>query len=686
MRGFLFFYRMKILANFKLNWAIQPLSRFLVVYFIGLLVSYYLLINFWILLASILCVLGKLLFLLQFRINRRAKFTGFSVFSIILLTGALHGLSYHSSKETLGNDLIFDKQFYFIRINSEPILKDSSISFYASYFQVDSSCKKFQGVDIQVKTTIYSTSDSFRIGEFLLVHAKLSDPQKAQLPGEFNYQDYLKRIGIEAITSFQSSAYLKLGVSDFSIKQHFIQTRNRLIKSLAENGLRNDELAIASALLLGARSDISEELNDAYSQSGITHILAVSGMHVGLVFTAISFLLKRIRNKYVVCFLSVGFLWSYACLTGLSASVTRAAWMFSFIALGNLFRSGHQKWNSIAASALLMLVLDPFIWLDAGFQLSFAAVWGIVSLGKLPEKFQRLPKWLKLPAEAAWVSCVAQLFTLPVSLLIFGKFPVYFLLANLVTVPLSTLLTYWGIITLIVLPFPAVAKLFCQVLSLGIQGMNLIPLEISKLPFSTFADLYLNIVQASCLAIVLYMCSAKFLSWKEKFRWALFFCCLGSSILWIQLLSSKSPSVFIYSSSKAIGIIEHSENAANIYFLKSDTFQSSYANKSLNAFKKFAIQNQLPFQSVYPKSSLNWLHGFKINSSLLFSSTVFFINPENLRVNPFSININFRSSDTVVLMAGGKPKKRQLWRLALQRSKAQIIDAQSNRLVVQSLK
>ena len=676
---------MKIRASYKLNWAIQPLSRFLLVYFLGLLISYYLSLNFWVLLSCIICILSTLLLSLHVRFRRGSLNTGISVFALVLLSGALHGFSYHIESNALSNDAQFSKQLYLIRINSEPIIKDSSVSFGASYYHIDSSRSKLQNIDVQVKTTIYSPSDSFQIGEYLLIHAKLAAPQTPQLPGEFNYYEYLRRIGIAAIARIDSTAYLKLDKSDFSIKQYFIRWRNRLIHSLSDHGLRNDELAIASALLLGARTDISEDLNDAYSQSGITHILAVSGMHVGLVFTAMGFFFKRIRNKYLVCFLSIAFLWSYACLTGLSASVTRAAWMFSFIACGNLFRSGHQKWNSIAASALLMLILDPFIWLDAGFQLSFAAVWGIVSLGKLPEKFHRLPKWLRLPTEAAWVSCVAQLFTLPVSLLIFGKFPVYFLLANLLTVPLSTILTYWGIITIILLPIPAIAQLFCKILGFGIQVMNLVALEISKLPFSTFNDFYLSITQAIWLAIILYICSAKFISWKEKFRLNLIFSCMVSVALWVQFIMPTYSAIYVYASYQAIGIIEHTGNAAKVTTLKEETFANSYFNRSIEAFKKYAIQNQLTFQSSLNTNSFDSSLGCQLTRLNLPSSTVFFIHPENLRVNPFDKNLNFRLSDTVFLMAGGTPKKRQLWRLALLRRRIQLIDAQSNKILIKKL-
>jgi competence protein ComEC len=247
-----------------------------------------------------------------------------------------------------------------------------------------------------------------------------------------------------------------------------------------------------------------------------------------------------------VCLLSLLFLWSYACLTGLSPSVVRAAWMFSFIACGKLFRSGHQKWNSIAASALLMLVFDPFIWLDAGFQLSFFAVWGIVSLGKLPEKLLTKFKWVNYTLEAAWISCVAQFCTLPVSLYIFGKFPVYFLLANIFAVPLSTCITYWGIFCFIILPIPFLATYSCKILGWGIDLMNFIATTIAEMPSSTFTDIHLSFFQSVWIAFFIYVIAAKFLSSMQKIKTVLMCTLIISAANWISFFSNMKTSYLVY--------------------------------------------------------------------------------------------------------------------------------------------
>jgi hypothetical protein len=215
--------------------------------------------------------------------------------------------------------------------------------------------------------------------------------------------------------------------------------------------------------------------------------------------------------------------------------------------------------------------------------------------------------------------------------------------------------------------------------------MNLVALEISKLPFSTFNDFYLSITQAIWLAIILYICSAKFISWKEKFRLNLIFSCMVSVALWVQFIMPTYSAIYVYTSYQAIGIIEHTGNAAKVTTLKEETFANSYFNRSIEAFKKYAIQNQLTFQSSLNTNSFDSSLGCQLTRLNLPSSTVFFIHPENLRVNPFDKNLNFRLSDTVFLMAGGTPKKRQLWRLALLRRRIQLIDAQSNKILIKKL-
>lgn len=662
---------MKILSYSKLNWAIQPLSRFLLLFFLGLLYAFYFGPPTDLVLASILILLISFI---SFYFKKTLSRLSYWLLSLIIfLSGCFHGNIYSLDPPHLTNVQLYSKQVYFVKVTSEPLTRDSTISFEGDFFLVKSDANEIDlKSPIRVKATLVSHSSiQFLIGQTLVVHGRLFIPNSPIIPGVFDYSGFLKRKKIDALMHLKSHDYLDLNMVHFSFLQLFINWRNQLVNELRENGLDADQLSIASALLLGARSEISEELNDAYSESGITHILAVSGMHVGLVFIALGFFLKRLKNKLYVFLISLLFLWSYACLTGLSPSVVRAAWMFSFIACGKLFRSGHQKWNSIAASALLMLLIDPFIWLDVGFQLSFMAVWGIVSLGKLPEKFTTKFKWVNHTLEAAWISCAAQLCTLPVSLYIFGKFPIYFLLANIFAIPLSTCLTYWGIFCFIVLPIAPLARYSCKILGLGIDLMNFIATSISEMPSSTFDGIHLSIVQSFWIATIIYILAAKFISSKQKIKFALVFTLIMSAVNWISFSINIKTSRFFYYSNSTAGMIESKSGTATNYTFFGDGANNDKTMKSLEAFfMKSSID--LKF---HPAKHNNFsLKSFLLTSNIDRLRKVLFVSPEVQSLNPYHPGSLESSYDCIILFSGGSFRFKRLWRLAALRKKIPLIE------------
>lgn len=662
---------MKILSFSKLNWPIQPLSRFLLLFFLGLLYAYYTNPNSSV--VFVLIVITCIAFTYYYRKKSFTRSGNWILSFLIFLCGSFQGNRYSNDQLDLSNNQLHNKQIYLVKVTSEQFKRDSTISFVGDFFFVKSIANEFLlGNPLKVKATIISQIPiQFSIGQTLVVHGRITLPHESTIPGTFDYSKYLKQKRIDALMRLSRYDYQDLNLTHFSLLQQFINCRNQLIKELHENGLENEQLSIASALLLGARSEISEELNEAYSESGITHILAVSGMHVGLVFFAFGFLLKRIKNKVYTCLLSLLFLWSYACLTGLSPSVVRAAWMFSFIACGKLFRSGHQKWNSIAASALLMLVFDPFIWLDAGFQLSFFAVWGIVSLGKLPEKLITNLKWVNYTLEAAWISCVAQFCTLPVSLYIFGKFPVYFLLANIIVVPLSTCLTYWGIFCIIILPVPYLANYSCEILGLGIDLMNFIASSIAELPSSTLKGIHISLVQSIWIAFLIYILAAKFLSKKQKVSAALMCTLVMSAGNWLGLLTNMKTSYVLYYSNSTVGLIESKKSSANNYILFG---KGANEEKTLQSYEAFLLRSSIDLK-IHPAEHNNMSYkSFLLTSNIGQFKRVLFVSPKDMRVNPFQKG-NFETQfDYIFLFSGGSYHFKRLWRLAALRQKIPLIE------------
>ena len=243
------------------------------------------------------------------------------------------------------------------------------------------------------------------------------------------------------------------------------------------NGLQGEELAIASALTLGDKSMLDKELKRSYSATGASHVLAVSGLHVGIIYLVIIALLQQLfrgnRFKPIRVILALTGLWSYAFVAGLSASVVRASVMFSLVSIGEMMRRKSPSLNIVFASAFLMLLYEPRYLNDVGFQLSYAAVFAILLL------HERIYKSLKISnfiLDKAWsltsVSIAAQLGTMPIMLYHFHQFSNCFWLSGLIVIPAATLLIYGCSLLLMATSFPVISNVIGSLLSGLIKGMN----------------------------------------------------------------------------------------------------------------------------------------------------------------------------------------------------------------------
>lgn len=219
------------------------------------------------------------------------------------------------------------------------------------------------------------------------------------------------------------------------------------IRQLASAHWQGDEKAVSllKAVCLGDRSLLSDELRLAYSQAGGMHLLAVSGLHVGLIWWVLqlctAWMVPLLRNGLGQMLLVVGLLWFYAYVTGFSSSVCRSVTMFSFFSIGRMRGEGISTLNVIFASAFLLALIDPIRIMDVGFQLSYTAIAGIMCIFPLSLKLlrprQRFLRWIW---QAASVSLAAQLATAPLVIYYFHQFPIYSLITSIIAIPLLTIL------------------------------------------------------------------------------------------------------------------------------------------------------------------------------------------------------------------------------------------------------
>ena len=220
------------------------------------------------------------------------------------------------------------------------------------------------------------------IDDQILVNAEFKRVSPPLNPNQFNYKEYLAKQGIHHQLFIDSAAFLQLSNTTSSLVGISGKFRNKVQKSLLKYNFKRDELAVITALLLGQRQEISKELLTDYASAGAIHILAVSGLHVGIILLILSFLFKpleKIKNgAYLKALCIVLLLWMFAFIAGLSASVVRAVTMFTFLAIGQSLRRKKVVEFSLISSMLFLLIVKPMFLFDVGFQLSYLAVFGII--------------------------------------------------------------------------------------------------------------------------------------------------------------------------------------------------------------------------------------------------------------------------------------------------------------------
>ena len=324
-------------------------------------------------------------------------------------------------------------------------------------------------------------------------------------PNEFDYKGYLASKGIH-FRQFLGKNLLVLPLPQtYQLKFTLEHLRHYFAQVIDRYVIRPESKQIALALLLGQKESLGKEVKQAYSATGTQHILAVSGLHVGIIYSILLLPLTyfkqeghALRKSYLL--LVMGLIWIYALMTGFSPSVVRAVVMFSLVTLGQMRKRKPSIWNILSFSALLLLVLDPGVRTDLGFQLSYLAVAGIVGLQPLILKLWSPPnRVLDYFWQMAAVTLAAQLITSPLTIHYFHTFPSYFLLANLLIVPLSYLILCVGVPFLLLAWFPFLGRVLGAIVDFLLLLQNEITYSIQDLPAAMWQGIHLSF--AGMLAI-----------------------------------------------------------------------------------------------------------------------------------------------------------------------------------------
>lgn len=345
-----------------------------------------------------------------------------------------------------------------------------------------------------------SATATLRRGDELLVSTRLAPPANNGNPDEFDYARYLRRKGYSGTAYVADGHWRKTGHdASRTVSQVALDYREKVVGLYRSLGFETDELAVLAALTVGDKEELSDDIVETYSVSGASHVLALSGLHIGFLYALLLFVLRPLwrrwqRLKPLLLLLLVLFLVSFAFFTGLSSSVVRSVVMFSLLAFAGLQPEKPLTLNTLAATAFLMLLCKP-VWLfDVGFQLSFSAVAAIVlvqpklyALWKVDNRFLRYLWGLMT------VSMAAQLGTAPLVIFYFSRFSTHFLLTNLWVIPMVSLVLYSAVFLLMLTPLPFVQHLFARVVEALVHVQNEVLRWIEHLPGAAVDDIWLDI-------------------------------------------------------------------------------------------------------------------------------------------------------------------------------------------------
>ncbi len=473
-------------------------------------------------LILIACIAAACVAAALFRYSFHARFVpGIFIFFALFALGVLYsGL----------NLPCFQKNHYvqhdtadcsLVRITEVGKCDSSSVRCYA-----DAMCIRENGEWIAAKgalsVQVFQSAHTPQPGDLLLIRAGHSPLPLPRYPLGFNYRKAMEDKGIYGgIRGRQDQA--AWAVSEKKTIHRILYQWREILKSRIDRFVHSTEAqGILHALLLGDSRSMDQEVMQSYSRSGTIHILAVSGLHVGMIYLLISFVFGKLllRKSWPLgkMLIQASLLWMYAGLTGFSPSVSRSAVMCTFFIIASAGKKQTNAINTLAASAVLQAAHDPLSLLSLGFQLSYLAVLGILLLQRPIESLLFFRNRTLL---AVWklssVSIAAQLTTLPLTVFVFRQFPLYFLLANLVMIPISTIILYIGVLFLCVSGIPSAAGLAGMALEFLVNAMNAAADRVSELPGALLSGFYLDTTSGTCIAL-LTVFIADFLITKKKNR------------------------------------------------------------------------------------------------------------------------------------------------------------------------
>lgn len=606
-----------------------PFIRLLIPYLLGILLGEYFHFKPYFLWISVFFLIIALLLIELYKVSAQFRYRwlwGLIVNFFLVFLGIALIQQSKSFKKYPENEVVI----------SGTILENPHSTFLSHSVLVRIKAIKTEEVwekwDSKTLCVLQKAKDSIvpKLGQNIVIRASFKEIKNRQNPYEFDYRKYMNRKGFYYTAYANSNNWHLLNQnSEFELKLWALKIRDKILDYFRQLHMNASAFAVISALTVGEKSYLDADLVSAYVNSGTMHLLAVSGMHVALLFWLLQQFfrpLERIkRGKAIQTVLVLSIIWLFALITGLTPSVIRASVMFTFWMLGDYSNRNVNIYNTLSASALLILLIEPGSLFDIGFQLSYLAVLGIVIFYKDIFNWFYSSNWI---IKQAWsvlaVSIAAQLLTLPLTLFHFHQFPNYFLLSNLICLPLSTIILYGSILALILAPFSFLWEYIGWVLKILVNSLNEVLIWIEHIPYSVTNGIHISVFMA--LSIFLLVVSLR-IYWINK-RIVFFYIAMLFAIgiftnrLFIKTFAQSRKGVIIYNSQK-VALIHLIRGAENYVLTDSLVFSSgTRILKSAKEHMDLNVPQLIPFdtKTVLKENDILLYKGF-----LSFAGKTFFI-------------------------------------------------------------
>jgi len=595
-----------------------PLVKITIAFLFGIISSYYLALPFW-KIIGMLCfsiIFFSISYYWNFRYHKKYIPFGIATYLLSFFIGVFTLISHNESLQKTNYthcQSAFEKEQTVILILREKLKSNDYSDRFIGHVQSISG-KNFSG-KIIVNIQKDSSKNHLIIGNSIKIETVLQRNQSSKNPNQFDYGKYLANKQIYAQIYGQKKDLFVSKIVQKDIWYYCAKLHSRIISNLEKSKFNKEEMNVALALILGQQQEISQDIIQDYQYSGATHILSVSGLHVGFIMLFITFILKPIPNtkkgslfKLASILISLA---GFAIISGLSPSVLRSVVMFSFIAIGNHLRRNGNIYHTLLVSIFLILLFEPYFLFDVGFQLSYLALFFILWLQPILKNiYKPKNKLTNYIWEALTVSFAAQIGTLPLCLYYFHQFPGLFFVTNIIILPVLSFIMIAGILVMIIAIFTSPPLFVTMIFEKSIYLLNLMIHAVAAVDSFVIRNISFNWYYLTTFYILIIV-SIAWLKKPNYIKSALLLSALilvQLSFILTKIQTEKEMEFIIYNEKNSTLISERVGKHITLY-TSNKTFKKDQNYRAVNSY---LVGNSISLSKVMAPRNLMYFKNTKI--------------------------------------------------------------------------